>query len=252
MKYYLPAFFILLSFNLLAQETKKVTQEISLSNNKAVFDVLKSNPSVKNGLYSETNIYNKQLRLTGYYKNNEKDSIWTHYASGEKIIAQGSYKNDKKYGVWEYFNNDGELKSKYDFNSGKFIFFSKAITDLLKTNSIKNRIINGTDTLLAVLDRPIMYSDGDEKVMMTLTNNIKYPAKARESNITGKVVIAFTIDTNGRAINYRVKKSLGYGCDEEVIRCLQLLEDDWLPGMLNNHAVAVEYSCPLNFSLGNR
>jgi hypothetical protein len=32
----------------------------------------------------------------------------------------------------------------------------------------------------------------------------------------------------------------------------RLLDDDWLPCILNNQVVAVEFSVPFNFSIGNR
>jgi len=54
-----------------------------------------------------------------------------------------------------------------------------------------------------------------------LKSEIRYPQAAKDNEITGKVLIAFDVTTNGELINLKVIKSLGYGCDEEAIRLIK-------------------------------
>jgi TonB family protein len=54
-----------------------------------------------------------------------------------------------------------------------------------------------------------------------LEKNLRYPAEALEQKIKGKVLIEFTVETNGDLSEFNVVKSLGHGCDEEVIRLVK-------------------------------
>jgi protein TonB len=82
-----------------------------------------------------------------------------------------------------------------------------------------------------------------------VADKLRYPAEAKEKNIQGKVIIAFTIDTNGSVSNYVIKKRIGGGCDEEALRVVQLVTGEWLPGMLNGKPVKVEFEMPFSFAL---
>lgn len=51
---------------------------------------------------------------------------------------------------------------------------------------------------------------------------IKYPEEALKNNVTGKVLIEYTIDTDGNVKDAIVAEGLGFGCDEEALRVIQL------------------------------
>lgn len=54
-----------------------------------------------------------------------------------------------------------------------------------------------------------------------LEKNLRYPEQALENNIEGRVTVQFTVDANGKMVDFNVLKGLGYGCDEEVIRLIK-------------------------------
>ncbi len=54
-----------------------------------------------------------------------------------------------------------------------------------------------------------------------LENNLRYPSEALEQKIKGKVLIEFTVETNGDLSEFNVLRGLGHGCDEEVIRLVK-------------------------------
>jgi protein TonB len=112
-------------------------------------------------------------------------------------------------------------------------------------------IIQGADTVKTKLDCAPIYLSGEAAISRILVSTIRYPAAARERNIQGRVIIGITIDENGVASNYRIKKAVGYGCDEEALRVAKLVTGDWLPAMLKGKAVKLEYDMPFNFTLGN-
>ena len=79
-----------------------------------------------------------------------------------------------------------------------------------------------------------------------LENNLRYPSQALSDKIKGKVVVQFTIETNGNLSKFNVLKGLGHGCDDEVIR---LVKDgpDWTPSTRDDVAVESEVKVKLKF-----
>lgn len=69
-----------------------------------------------------------------------------------------------------------------------------------------------------------------------LDNNVRYPQEALQNNVKGKVKVEFSVKTDGSLNDYKVVKSLGHGCDEEVIR---LIKDGpkWSPSTENGKPV---------------
>lgn len=55
-----------------------------------------------------------------------------------------------------------------------------------------------------------------------LFKQLKYPAAAKAKNLTGSVLLEFTVDAAGQVKDAVVVKGLGSGCDEEALRIIQL------------------------------
>ena len=51
---------------------------------------------------------------------------------------------------------------------------------------------------------------------------LRYPKKAEENKISGQVLIEIDKDEYGIFSNPVIKKSLGFGCDEEALRIAKL------------------------------
>ncbi|MDH5599354.1 MAG: TonB family protein, partial [Cyclobacteriaceae bacterium] len=54
-----------------------------------------------------------------------------------------------------------------------------------------------------------------------LSDSLRYPTHAEVLQIQGRVVVQFIVNTNGELSEFQIRKSLGYGCDEEAIRLIQ-------------------------------
>lgn len=228
-------------------QTKSVVAENKDINLKEKYNVLKSDKTIKQGEYAAYSLFWGGLLCEGFYDHNKKDSLWKYYGFGQKLGESGYYKDDKKTGVWTAYDYDGQLQVKYDFTNQKLIFYQPSKKDTAKIFNV----INGTDTVKTLLDQRPIFLDGGAIFSRALASNIKYPAKAREENISGKVVVAFTIDKDGQLSNYRIKSSLGYGCDEQALNAIKKIPGDWLPGMVNGKPVVVAYEVPVNFILSN-
>src|ERR1700749_4411461 len=244
MKITLSLLAIIISMSLFDQ-TKRVTNEDKSLGIKEKYDVLKSDKTVKEGAYAAYTIFGNQLLCEGFYKNNLKDSIWNYYNFQNRLAEFGKYANGAKVGVWNAFDYKGGLQIQFDYTNKKLLVYNRTKAD---SANRKYYVIHGTDTVKTFLGRPPIFLDGEARSMRQLVTGIHYPALAKENNIQGKVWIRFTIDLNGKASNFRVTKSLGYGCDEEALKAVERAYDggDWLPGLLNGNQVVVDYEVPVS------
>lgn len=67
------------------------------------------------------------------------------------------------------------------------------------------------------------YRGGMEALKRFISENLKYPQAALDHRIEGSVEVAYDVDGLGRVKNVRILSGLGYGCDEEVIRLVNML-----------------------------
>lgn len=78
--------------------------------------------------------------------------------------------------------------------------------------------------------------------------NLDYPEKARKLGITGTVYVEFGIDEKGAVFNVVIKRGIGGGCDEEVIRVLQNCPA-WRPAKQQARPVCYKMTIPIDFNL---
>ena len=92
------------------------------------------------------------------------------------------------------------------------------------------------------------FPGGMAALMKYLTNNIRYPATAREDNIQGRVVLQFIVDKDGSILHIVIQRDLPGGCGAEAVRVVKGMPK-WKPGRQNNQAVKVYYTLPVTFKL---
>lgn len=92
----------------------------------------------------------------------------------------------------------------------------------------------------------------DQKMLEFIYQNIKYPAKARENNTEGMVVITFIVETDGTLSDIKAVRDIGDGCGDEAVRVAQLMNDRnirWTPGKQRGQAVPVQFNLPVRYKL---
>ena len=235
---------LLFPLTIFGQEVKEVVHEKNNSGESEDYYVLKSDPNIKHGRYRVYG-YKKALLVNGYYKNGEKDSLWTTYYWGGKVMeTKGSYSHGKLIGTWDYYTYDGKLDQQYNYDSSKVVFARVKEEDANK----KVRVISGADTVVEKLDRVPIYIGGS--VMGTKAfSEIRYPAQAKDNGIQGTVMVSFFIDTNGKASHHHVQKGIGGGCDEEALKAVKRIPDNWVPAVVGGKAVTVEWEVPVMFRI---
>jgi len=206
---------VLVPVLLFGQKTKKIIDK----EKNETFYVLKSDKTTKHGEYNK--FWNNKLLVKGYYKLSQKDSIW------------------------ESFDLNGQLSIKYDFTKNQLIYYKPG----KNIGNMKFKFINGNQNSDSILNRIPIFLGGEGSYLIEINNNIRYPVSAQENGISGIVNVFFIVDKFGKTSNYNVKTPLGYGLDEEAIRVLKLLSDNWLAGLFNGQPADVEVMCPITFRL---
>ena len=79
-----------------------------------------------------------------------------------------------------------------------------------------------------------------------LENSLRYPFEALSKKIKGRVTVKFTVRTDGALNEFSVVKSLGYGCDEEVLRLVKE-GPSWSPTLEDNIPIASEVLITVRF-----
>lgn len=95
------------------------------------------------------------------------------------------------------------------------------------------------------------YPGGEAAFTKFLQKNIRYPQMAKENGIQGKAYLQFIVERDGSLTDIKIIKNPGAGTGEEAARVLKL-SPHWKPGMQNGNKVRVQYTIPVNFTLGDQ
>ncbi len=83
--------------------------------------------------------------------------------------------------------------------------------------------------------------------MEQLSKKIIYPTFAKNNKIEGKVYAMAFVDENGSVDKVKIIKSLGGGCDEEVVRVLNASK--FKPGQHDGKPVKVKTTISVTFKI---
>ncbi len=92
------------------------------------------------------------------------------------------------------------------------------------------------------------FPGGTDSMAKFIHAHLEYPDSAQMHGIQGKVMVEFVIDEEGRLINPKIVKGMGWGCDEEVLRVVRLMPR-WKPGKQKGRPVKVRFVLPIKFQL---
>lgn len=81
-----------------------------------------------------------------------------------------------------------------------------------------------------------------------MSRNIKYPTKAIENKIQGRVIVQFVVNKDGSISGAKVVRSVDPDLDKEALRVINSMPQ-WKPGMNKGEIVSVKYTIPVMFRL---
>ncbi|RYY06034.1 MAG: TonB family protein [Sphingobacteriaceae bacterium] len=108
---------------------------------------------------------------------------------------------------------------------------------------------SGSDVVsFASVEKLPTFPGGEVAFGNYLAKNIRYPKEARDQKITGRVIVSFIVEKDGKLNDIKVLRDIGAGCGAEAVRVLSE-SPAWNPGIQNGKPVRVAYTMPVNFAL---
>ncbi|UCS92693.1 TonB family protein [Echinicola marina] len=108
----------------------------------------------------------------------------------------------------------------------------------------------GIENLKQTADSMPAPQGGMETWNKYLSKNLKFPKEARQLGAKGTVYIEFVVDKEGHILSPSIKKSMGMGLDDEVLRMFSLESmPKWNPGMDNGQAINTLMVLPVKFKV---
>ncbi len=136
---------ILLFFVSCSGKTERVVESSYPDNTPQVVKYYKQSGNHKELVKEESYYPNKQKRMEGEYKDNERDGKWIYYYESGKIWSEGffkkgkseglrityfengkkryegHYKQDLRAGIWKFYTEDGKLAEEIDYGKGTVV-----------------------------------------------------------------------------------------------------------------------------------
>ena len=92
------------------------------------------------------------------------------------------------------------------------------------------------------------FPGGAVEFMKWLTKHLRYPPRARQQKIQGRVVAVFYVEKDGNITGIKVTQSLSPDCDRETMRVLRMMPQ-WKPGIQNDRPCRTKVCIPVVFKL---
>lgn len=81
-----------------------------------------------------------------------------------------------------------------------------------------------------------------------VSERLEYPEVAKENGVQGKVMLQFTVGTDGKVSNVKVVRGVDPSLDKEAVRVVSM-SPKWTPGKQRDRSVKVTYTFPVIFQL---
>ena len=110
--------------------------------------------------------------------------------------------------------------------------------------------LEGSDSVpFALVETKPAFEGGDANSFAKyVANNLNYPEDAIEAGIEGRVMVQFTVGTDGKIGNVKVIRGVDSKLDEEAVRVVSNAPA-WTPGKNGDKVVPVTYTMPVVFKL---
>ena len=78
------------------------------------------------------------------------------------------------------------------------------------------------DEIVVIAETMPSFEGGISEFYKFVGKHLKYPAQARRMGVEGKVYVHFVVSKEGSLSDIKVVKGIGAGCDEEVLRIINM------------------------------
>lgn len=99
-----------------------------------------------------------------------------------------------------------------------------------------------------VEEKPLFMGADANTFTKWVNANLEYPEIAKENGVQGRVMMEFTVNTDGSVSNIKVLRGVDSSLDKEAQRVVAM-SPKWTPGRQRDKAVKVVYRFPVIFQL---
>ncbi len=104
------------------------------------------------------------------------------------------------------------------------------------------------EQIFDVAEQQPEFPGGQEALFKWLNDNLRYPTIAEENGVQGRVIVRFTVNTDGSITNIKVIRGVDPSLDKEAIRVVKSMPH-WIPGKMAGKPVRVNFTLPVMFRL---
>ncbi|MBK5720565.1 energy transducer TonB [Dysgonomonas sp. Marseille-P4677] len=98
------------------------------------------------------------------------------------------------------------------------------------------------------LNKAPQFPGGQEALAAYFKNNLKYPKRAIQMKIEGRVIFKLLVSEEGEITKIMLYKSIFRDCDEEAFYLVKKMPK-WIPGLKDGNPAAMEVMVPIPFVL---
>jgi|GEM_PF-1370851 len=178
----------------------------------------------------------KQMYVGFYVEPDGSLNSFTAFASPSKAVSEELIKLIRSSSPWVSADNTKLPKRTPVILP---IFFP---ADSLATDSSANKVFAKSDV-------PPDFPGGLSAFGKFLEKAVHYPSLESEHNVMGRVFATFVVEKDGSIGDLHIVRTPSVGLAEETLRVMRL-SPKWKPGVQNGMPVRVQYTMPINFSLG--
>ena len=129
---------------------------------------------------------------------------------------------------------------------------NKEITDPFNTSvtikfEMPDKIFIPEEPFVVVEEMP-MFEGGDIALLKYIRENTKYPENEKANKISGRVIVRFVVEADGKADQATVLRGVSPALNDEAVRVVNSLPP-FNPGKQGGKPVPVYYMVPINFTL---
>ncbi|MBC6492959.1 TonB family protein [Flavihumibacter stibioxidans] len=169
---------------------------------------------------------NGPIQTSQYFKTKELD-----LAHGPTVVYRphglaesfGTYLEGKQHGDWYFVNDTGRIYLQKRFDQGKLL----ETIDLLNKPEEKKPKEEGVES---------SFEGGIRGWTSYLQENLRYPKKAIQNDIQGRVSVFFSVEKDGTVSDLFLFRSVEYSLDQETARLIEA-GPKWIPATLNREPV---------------
>ena len=195
---------------------------------------------------------NGNIYGTYYYNKRGRDNTLYLYggaSANEDMVLLEFTESGQQTGIFKGRLTSRALEGTFTNNAGMEMPFElRPVVESTGSLNSSQSSNSTTSTNTYMPDRDAEFPGGMLGLGQYITDNLQYPASAKEKGISGNVRVSYIIDKDGSIIDAKVIDSVDPDLDNEALRLIRSMPK-WKPGVRKSRYVKMRTSTVINFEL---